>query len=158
MPIITDKGFSTDDWTGRVLAWDDTILTDRDHPAGYAIDLPNTADAAAVQPFFEACAMMRIAFPSFHDGRGFSLARHLRMLGYGGRLRAVGHVLADQYAMARRCGFDEVEISDDLAVRMGEEQWLFRGDWRSNSYADRLRGKAESDKNGGTNHNRKEMK
>ncbi|MCA8834722.1 MAG: hypothetical protein K8953_06500, partial [Proteobacteria bacterium] len=59
--------------------------------------------------------------------------------------------------MARRCGFDEVEISDDLAVRMGEEQWLFRGDWRSNSYADRLRGAAQSDKSGGTNYDRKEM-
>jgi uncharacterized protein (DUF934 family) len=30
-------------------------------------------------------------------------------------VRAAGHVLADQYAMARRVGFDEVEIDDDLA-------------------------------------------
>ncbi len=86
--------------------------------------------------------MIRIAFPKSADGRGFTLARRLRMMGYGGRLRAHGHVLADQYAMARRSGFDEVEISADLAARQPEDQWRFRADWRAHDYQSRLRGAA----------------
>ncbi len=48
--------------------------------------------------------LIRVAFPSFADGRGFTIARRLRLMGYQGRLRAAGHVIADQYAMARRVG------------------------------------------------------
>jgi uncharacterized protein (DUF934 family) len=61
-------------------------------------------------------------------------------LGYRGRLRARGHVLADQYAMARRAGFDEVEITAALAARQGQEQWLFRAKWQAHDYQARLRG------------------
>jgi uncharacterized protein (DUF934 family) len=49
-------------------------------------------------------------------------------------------VIADQYAMARRAGFDEVEISDDLAARQPVEQWLSRADWQAHDYQARLRG------------------
>jgi uncharacterized protein (DUF934 family) len=51
-----------------------------------------------------------------------------------------GPVIADQYAMARRSGFDEVEISDELAARQTENQWLRRADWRAHDYQSRLRG------------------
>ena len=78
-------------------------------------------------------------FPSFADGRGFTLARRLRLIGYKGRLRARGHVLADQYAMARRSGFDEVEIDDALAERQPEDQWLRRANWQAHDYQSRLR-------------------
>ena len=54
--------------------------------------------------------IIRIDFPTFADGRGFTIAKALRRAGYRGRLRAHGHVLSDQYAMARRSGFDEVEM------------------------------------------------
>jgi len=85
-------------------------------------------------------AMIRVDFPGPGDGRGFTLAAHLRRLGFKGRLRAKGHVLADQYAMARRAGFDEVEIPDDLAARQPEDQWLARADWRAHDYQARMRG------------------
>jgi uncharacterized protein (DUF934 family) len=49
-------------------------------------------------------------------------------------------VLADQYAMARRAGFDEVEITAALAARQGQEQWLFRANWQAHDYQARLRG------------------
>jgi uncharacterized protein (DUF934 family) len=49
-------------------------------------------------------------------------------------------VLADQYAMARRSGFDEVEISDELAARQTQDQWMARADWQNNDYQARLRG------------------
>jgi uncharacterized protein (DUF934 family) len=84
--------------------------------------------------------MIRVDFPSFADGRGFGIAVRLRQMGFTGRLRARGHVLADQYAMARRSGFDEVEISTDLAARQPEDQWLARADWRAHGYLARLRG------------------
>jgi uncharacterized protein (DUF934 family) len=84
--------------------------------------------------------MVRIDFPSSADGRGFTIARNLRLRGYTGRLRAHGHVLADQYAMARRAGFDEVEIPDDLAARQPQDQWLARANWRDHDYQSRLRG------------------
>ena len=50
--------------------------------------------------------------------------RRLRTMGYGGRLRAAGPLLADQYAMARRAGFDEVEVAPEIALRQPEAQWL----------------------------------
>ena len=84
--------------------------------------------------------MIRIDFPSFADGRGFTLARLIRLLGFTGRLRAKGRVIADQYAMARRSGFDEIEISPELASRQPEEQWLFRAnEWQEYDYQARLR-------------------
>ncbi len=82
--------------------------------------------------------MIRIGFPSFADGRGFTLARRLRAAGFRGRLRATGHVLADQYAMARRSGFDEVEIDSALAARQPEGQWRARADWTAHDYQHRL--------------------
>ena len=81
-----------------------------------------------------------IPFGSFADGRGFTWAKQLRMAGFSGRLRASGHVISDQYAMARRAGFDEVEINADLARRQPQEAWLFRADWRAHDYQNRLRG------------------
>ena len=43
-------------------------------------------------------------------------------------------------AMARRAGFDEVEISPHLARRQPQEAWVFRADWRAHDYQNRLRG------------------
>jgi uncharacterized protein (DUF934 family) len=85
-------------------------------------------------------SLIAIDFPAFTDGRGFTLARRLRELGYQGRLRATGKLIADQYAMARRVGFDEVQIGPDLAVRQPEEQWLARADWRDWDHRSRLAG------------------
>ena len=84
--------------------------------------------------------LVAIDFPSFSDGRGFSLARILREKGYHGRLRAVGGLIADQYAMARRVGFDEVQISAALAERQPQEQWLYRADWKEWDHRARLAG------------------
>ena len=74
--------------------------------------------------------LIALDFPAMTDGRSFSLARRLRELGFEGRLRATGKLIADQYAMARRVGFDEVEITAELAARQPQEQWLARADWR----------------------------
>ncbi len=133
--IITDAGFNSDDWTDGFRPLDDAPAND----CRQAIDVNSDATPQALSEIGGA-AMVRIDFPSFADGRGFTLATLLRRQGFTGRLRAKGHVLADQYAMARRSGFDEVEISDDLAARQPQEQWLARADWRDHDYQSRLRG------------------
>ncbi len=133
--IVTDDGFRTDDWAAGYAAaenWPSNGGT-------LAMDVASNADPAGLADRLDA-PMIRVDFPSFSDGRGFTIAAELRRMGYGGRLRAKGHVIADQYAMARRAGFDEVEIDDALALRQTEDQWLARADWRARSYQNRLRG------------------
>ena len=104
-----------------------------------AVDLSQTDDPEVLRGQLGNVALIRIAFPSFGDGRAFTIARRLRMMGYTGTLRAFGPVIADQYAMLRRTGFDEVEIPDDLALRQPVDQWQFRADWRAHDYQSRLR-------------------
>ncbi|PRY95288.1 uncharacterized protein DUF934 [Hasllibacter halocynthiae] len=134
--IVTDGGFGPDDFEGCRAAWDALPA----NAGGCAVDLPSDCDPSALPGIVAAApVMVRIAFPSFADGRGFTLARLLRAFGYDGRLRAAGHVIADQYAMARRAGFDEVEIDDLLAARQPEAQWLARADWRAHDHQARLR-------------------
>ena len=123
--LVTDLGFTPDDWTFGYEGAD-------------ALDLGPDADPLRVP--LNSVKMIRVDFPSFADGRGFTIARQLRLRGYTGRLRAKGHVIADQYAMARRAGFDEVEIDASLAQRQPEPDWLARSDWQSNDYQARLRG------------------
>ncbi|MCL3882618.1 DUF934 domain-containing protein [Marivita sp. GX14005] len=105
-------------------------------------DLAPDTDPRALPDLLQGMELVRISFPSFADGRGFTLARLVRQSGYRGHLRAQGHVIADQYTMARRSGFDDVEIDADLAARQPEAQWLARADWKSHDYQSRLRGRA----------------
>jgi uncharacterized protein (DUF934 family) len=135
--IITDavarSGFAADDWNTPFVA-----LAEIEAHHG-AVDLASTDAPAALIPYFNDLRLIRVAFPAFGDGRGFTIGRQLRLLGYRGRLRAFGHVIADQYAMARRLGFDEVEIPDDIAARQPADQWAFRANWRAYDYQSRLR-------------------
>jgi len=51
--------------------------------------------------------VIAVDFPKFADGRGYSLAYHLRTrLNYHGELRAIGDVLRDQLFYMQRVGFD----------------------------------------------------
>ncbi|MEP2532893.1 DUF934 domain-containing protein [Shimia sp.] len=131
--IVTDSGFGADDWTlGYVPSADAANDV-------AALDVSSDTDPATLTDKLTSAQMIRVDFPSFADGRGFTIARQLRLAGYTGRLRAKGHVISDQYAMARRCGFDEVEISDDLAARQPEAEWAFRADWQAHDYQARMR-------------------
>ena len=131
--IVTDRGFAPDDWPN---GWADA-------PGGAAgLHLPADADPEALRPHLDRIAAIRIPLAAFSDGRGFTLAARLRRMGFTGRLRAVGHVLADQYAMARRSGFDEVEIDAALAARQPETDWLARADWQAHDYRAKFRGSA----------------
>lgn len=129
--LVNDTGFAADDW-------DRGFAVPQDWSGAEGLDLAPDADVEGLRDLLAGAVMIRVGFPTFSDGRGYSIARRLRLLGYAGRLRAQGHVIADQYAMARRCGFDEVEISAELAARQPVEQWLFRADWRAHDYRSRL--------------------
>jgi uncharacterized protein (DUF934 family) len=55
----------------------------------------------------EKFSVIAVDFPRFADGRGYSIAYHLRSrLGYRGELRAIGDVLRDQMFYMQRVGFD----------------------------------------------------
>lgn len=55
--------------------------------------------------------VIALSFPTFRDGRVYTLARQLRQhYGYRGEIRAVGDVLRDQLAFMERVGFDAFEI------------------------------------------------
>ncbi|WP_170329942.1 DUF934 domain-containing protein [Ruegeria arenilitoris] len=132
--IVSDTGFAPDDWTDGFVTLEDAAND------VVALDVASDADPDELIERLGSAQMVRVDFPSSADGRGFTIARVLRLKGFTGRLRAKGHVLADQYAMARRSGFDEVEIDDALAARQPEDQWLARANWKDHSYQARLRG------------------
>ncbi|SMF67122.1 Uncharacterized conserved protein, DUF934 family [Tistlia consotensis] len=88
------------------------------------VEVANDLDPAALRPQLAGLDLVSIVFPSYADGRGFSLARRLRRLGFERRLRARGPLIADQLADALACGFDEIELDEASAGRQPIEQWL----------------------------------
>ena len=130
--IVTDAGFAP------APARDVPALADLTDAAN-AVDLAQTDDPAALEGRLDGLTLIRIAFPSFSDGRALTIARRLRLMGYRGQLLALGPVIADQYAMLRRVGFDGAEIPEDIAARQPAEQWQFRADWQAHHYQARLR-------------------
>lgn len=88
------------------------------------VEIANTVRLPELEPHFDRLALIAIRFPSFSDGRGFSIAKSLRNAGYRGTLRAVGPLIADQFAYALACGFDEVELPPEVADRQPVEIWL----------------------------------
>lgn len=91
------------------------------------VEVSNAVSVDDLAPHFEALALIAIAFPVYSDGRGFTLARRLRNAGYRGVLRAVGPLIADQFAHALACGFDEIEAPDAIVARQPFEQWRRAG-------------------------------
>lgn len=83
-------------------------------------------DAVWISPDddFESCIeilksmqLIAIDFPSFRDGRGYSIATMLRTRhGWTGELRAIGDVLRDQLNYMRRCGFDAFAVRADKDI------------------------------------------
>ncbi len=136
MPLLTKTGsaeivpahfINVDDW-------------DRLNPV--ALDVPNDASAEPLVDHFAKIDSIRILFPDFADGRGFTLAQTLRHLGYEGRLRASGHIIYDQFDAALDVGFDEIEIDDELYSRLGAESWFYGS---RPSYRDKLAARVKSE-------------
>lgn len=86
-----------------------TVDSFLDQSNATAVRIEPGDDARDLLPHLERLALVKVNFPAFGDGRGYSSARILREAGYAGELRAVGEVLVDQLAYMRRCGFDAFE-------------------------------------------------
>lgn len=62
-------------------------------------------------------SVVAIHFPTFTDGRGFSIARKLRdQLDFEGELLATGQFMQDQLFYLKRCGFDAFLVADDADI------------------------------------------
>jgi uncharacterized protein (DUF934 family) len=134
--LVAEAEIVADDWAGREILPFEVLWSGQDLPEeALAVDFPNDRDAADLAPWFERLALIRVAFPAMGDGRGFSIARRLRTLGYAGRLRAAGPLIPDQFRAAWRVGFDEIELPEAVAERHGVAEWRMR---RQGSYQARV--------------------
>lgn len=61
--------------------------------------------------------LIAVNFPTFKDGRGYSIAYLLRnRYGYTGELRAIGDVLRDQLFYMHRVGFNSFQLRADKDI------------------------------------------
>jgi uncharacterized protein (DUF934 family) len=148
MALISNGAFVEDSWrriadeeslpkSGKLivtLARLEPALAARDAEAPLGLIAPNTTDPEALRPTLPRLSLIAIQFPAFTDGRGYSLATLLRRAGFKGELRASGRIVADQYLHALSCGFDTIEIPDDIAERQIEAHWRKAFEARSLSY------------------------
>lgn len=139
MPTLIDRnGRRHDDWIrpegdaaqiaegARVLLplaqWQAERETWRARAGAVGVVLGPADDPAAIAAHLGEIGLVAVEFPSFTDGRGYSIARLLRERhGWSGELRAVGEVLRDQLFYLTRCGFDSFALADgqdaDAALR-----------------------------------------
>ncbi|OWW20212.1 DUF934 domain-containing protein [Noviherbaspirillum denitrificans] len=74
-------------------------------------------DFESCLPALSKMQLIAIDFPTFRDGRGYSIATLLRSrYGWTGELRAIGDVLRDQLNFMRRCGFDAFAVRADKDI------------------------------------------
>jgi len=139
--IITIEGFSSDDWMDRSVIEPENILTGNiggEQLKKFQLKLRNDFQVETLKTFLPYLSAISIDFPSEKDGRGFSLARRLRQLGYLGTLRATGHVIVDHYRHATQSGFNQIAIPTKLAKRMPEPHWQQQIDNITPSYQEKL--------------------
>ena len=82
-------------------------------------------DPHRLAPVLGNIAVVAVTFPTFADGRGFSIARILRdELGFKGEIRAVGAYILDQMPFLCRCGVTSFEISrPEILKGLQEGNW-----------------------------------
>lgn len=148
MPLLDQDGWKSEIWVRESDSAKDRLVPFAGLEAALAlagnhalgVEVQNTVRLTQLDPHFDRLSLIAIAFPSFSDGRGFSIAKALRNAGYRGTLRAVGPLIADQFAYALACGFDEVELPEAVAARQPIAHWLaaaraFRATYQRNHQA-----------------------
>ncbi len=94
---------------------DRSALSARNTPLG--VRLKSHQLAGEIAGDIDRFSLVVLDFPVFRDGRPFSTARELREhYGFTGEIRAVGHVLPDQYQFLVRTGFTSVEVADSAKL------------------------------------------
>jgi uncharacterized protein (DUF934 family) len=126
MPLLRNNAFVHDDWKaagseealpdGNAIVPFARLLKEFDalskRPGKLGVVFPSVERAEVLRTFLPALSLIVLSFPSFTDGRAYSIARQLREMGFAGELRAAGNVLPDQLQFMRQVGFDAFEVSD----------------------------------------------
>ena len=95
-------------------------LVARGLPLG--IRLKSGEEPALIAQDLDKFGVVALEFPAYRNGRAYSYARLLReRYGYKGEIRAVGGVLRDQFVFMLRCGFDALEVRDDITPEIYAE-------------------------------------
>lgn len=102
--VLREQTLPVDEWLAANNPIDKAIFVASDTDINTLLSIAEHDDSTAIE--------MHIDFPVFSDGRGFSLARKLRMQGFEGTLAAVGDVTVDRVAYMQRVGFDAVQLKD----------------------------------------------
>jgi uncharacterized protein (DUF934 family) len=93
------------------------------HRIGVLIEPSDTLESVAA--YLHSIPLIALSFPTFSDGRSYSKAALLKgRYGFDGLMRATGDVLIDQIALMIRVGFDEFEISNEVAIARLAEGWI----------------------------------
>ncbi len=127
MPLLKNNTFVQDAWEtladdalvgdgARVIVSLARLLKDWDilakHTGLLGVAVPNTTRADELAPYISRIALIVLPFPAFTDGRSYSIARHLRLDGYRGELRATGNILPDQLQLMQQVGIESFEVTE----------------------------------------------
>lgn len=83
------------------------------HNGLVGVQLRNDQSPDEIADDLKYLALVVVEFPTFSDGRGFSQARALReQYGFSGEIRAIGHIIRDQYLFLHRCGVNAIEVEE----------------------------------------------
>lgn len=134
MPLLRARGFVADEWLEPnpgdelpargdiVVSWE-RLVGDWEslvkHDGRLGVRFPNKEKVEALSLYLARLGLVILTFPSFTDGRAYSIARQLRGDGYRGELRAAGEVLPDQLQFMTQVGFDSFEVGE----RFSESEW-----------------------------------
>lgn len=125
MAYFTKGGFAEDPWGGKAIF---SVPEWQEHraagtlPERFAVRLEPGFAVETIAADLDRIDLIKIAFPKFTDGRGYSMAWLLRkQLGYTGELRAVGDVLFDEMQFMIRCGFDSFDVVDPNTLSLLKE-------------------------------------
>lgn len=106
--------------SGNGLIHIDQFIANADTLVGHdniGVWLDSSDDVQALAPYVKELGAIAIHFPTFTDGRGFSLARVITgHLGFKGELLATGAFMQDQLFYLKRCGFDAFLVDDDANI------------------------------------------
>lgn len=133
MPLLENNHFVTDRWTfldadaplpdsGSVVLPFSRLKADWEQlssfPGEFGIALTNTDDVDDIDVYLPHVALVVLPFPTFADGRAYSLAYQIRALGYRGELRATGNILPDQLQLMQQVGFTSFAVSERFPLQM----------------------------------------
>ena len=137
--VVTASGFQLDDWHNRPkLNLSELADSNAQRRKNGVVVLHGDQQVEDLSPWLADVTAVEIVFDNAGDGRGFSLARHLKELGFKGSIRASGGIHVDQFRQALQCGCDAVILTREAASRMPEQHWISTASRLGASYQSRL--------------------